>query len=226
MYFRLEKSISLPPQGSFHAYRPKNGKNSIIPHGGGIGDRKFLFSLSNQEGTSLLTGRCVSVAGSTCPISMTPPHRPSLLPAAFCCQYTHHGTGINSKPEHTSGVEGDGVDGGSPAPGCRTAVRKSLGMNRGRNRSTAAEPALGVSGGRSVARYGLWILRMTGSWGMNPTTRIRSPQRHKREAIARLPGGESGNTCHKSSTSQGEEEKGLRAEIPQPLVFAGAEEGS
>jgi hypothetical protein len=31
IYFSLEKSISLPPQGSFHEYRQKNGKNSSIP---------------------------------------------------------------------------------------------------------------------------------------------------------------------------------------------------
>jgi integrase len=51
-----------------------------------------------------------------------------------------------------------------------------------------------------------------------------TPQ-HKRDAIGRLPGWESENTWHKSGTSQGEEEKGLRAESPQPLVFAGAEGG-
>src|SRR3990172_5547774 len=36
IYCRLEKSISPPPRGSFHAYRQKNGENSILPHGGGI----------------------------------------------------------------------------------------------------------------------------------------------------------------------------------------------
>jgi integrase len=52
-----------------------------------------------------------------------------------------------------------------------------------------------------------------------------TPQ-HKREALARLPGWGSKKTWHKSGTSQREEEKRDAAESPQPLVFAGAEEGS
>jgi hypothetical protein len=42
------------------------------------------------------------------------------------------------------------------------------------------------------------------------------------EAISLLPDWNS----HKTSTSAAGQEKGLRAEYPQPLVFPGAEEGS
>jgi hypothetical protein len=42
--------------------------------------RKFLFSLSHKEGTSLLAGR--RVARSVCPTSMNPPRRPPQFPSA------------------------------------------------------------------------------------------------------------------------------------------------
>jgi len=104
--------------------------------------RKFLFSLSHQEDPSPLAGCRDSVAGSVCPTSITSPLRPPLLPTTLRRQYPHHGTSINPKPAHTSGVEVKGVDGGSPAPGRLTAVR-SPGTGRGRNHPTAAATAPG-----------------------------------------------------------------------------------
>lgn len=51
-----------------------------------------------------------------------------------------------------------------------------------------------------------------------------TPQ-HKREAISRLPGWTSGNTCDKSVTSSAGEGKRAAAETPQPLDLHGAEGG-
>jgi hypothetical protein len=54
IYFSLEKSISTPQQGSFHAYRPKNGKNSTILYG------KASVTLTRLALNRLTFGPCIA----------------------------------------------------------------------------------------------------------------------------------------------------------------------
>ena len=159
------------PKVYFLKLTPRNRNGYRSP----MADKKFLFSLPIQEGTSTRLAVLILLPGRSVRQEISRRAARRRIRQFFAVSIRKMGWCSTRNPRalRTSRRKGGERRSGS---GRLTAVR-SPGTGRGRGRREAAATGRGVLAGQSAARWAR-ILRMTGAWLRKPTTRILWPQVH------------------------------------------------